>query len=188
MRVLNLSTTLEPLETLKPHPKNPRRGNTAAIRDSIGHAGFYGTLIAQRSTRRILAGNHRWQAAKQAGLTEIPVTWLDVTDEQARRIMLADNRTADRGTYDEQALLELLQTVHTETNLTGTGYDENDLTAMLDNLNEPTFTPTPAGATRPNRITPAQLAEAADKLTESPPPKHLHPAMCPNCGHEFYVD
>lgn len=58
MRVLNQTTSLEPLTAVKPHPENPRRGATAAIVDSIQAHGFYGALIAQRSTRYVIAGRH----------------------------------------------------------------------------------------------------------------------------------
>jgi len=85
-------TTLEPTNTLAPHPENPRRGATAAIVDSIQAHGFYGALIAQRSTRYVIAGNHRLQAAITAGLETVPVIWLDVTDEQARRILTKNAR------------------------------------------------------------------------------------------------
>lgn len=41
-------------------------------------------------------------------ITSVPVVWLDVDDATAKRIMLADNRTADLATYDEQILAEAL--------------------------------------------------------------------------------
>ena len=44
---------------LRPHPRNPRRGDVDAIEESIAENGFYGCVVAQRSTGYILAGNHR---------------------------------------------------------------------------------------------------------------------------------
>lgn len=183
-------TTVEQIDTLERHPDNPRRGATPAIIESIRTNGFYGAVLAQRSTRRILAGNHRAAAAQAAGLTAIPVTWLDVTDAQARRILLADNSTSDRADYDDQALADLLTAVHaTPEGLTGTGYDDHDLVGLLDHLTEP-FTPEPGAITRPEqRHTPDTVAAAGEKLAaQYAAGKELHPAMCPNCGHEFYVD
>lgn len=135
MRVINEDTTLEPLENLTPHPRNPRKGNTQAIAASIEETGFYGHVIAQRSTGYILAGNHRYQAAKQAGATTIPVTWVDVDDKQALQILLADNRTSDVAEYDDQALAELLKELQAQsTNLDAIGYTGDDVNRALKTL------------------------------------------------------
>ena len=48
------------------------------------------------------------QAAKALGWPEIAVTWVDVDEEQAARIVLVDNRTNDLAGYDEAALADLL--------------------------------------------------------------------------------
>ena len=48
----------------------------------------------------------------------------DVDDEAATRIVLADNRTADKATYDNEILLEVLGRVKT---LEGTGFDADDV-------------------------------------------------------------
>tara|TARA_R100000808_G_C2081379_1_gene105062 strand:- start:142 stop:759 length:618 start_codon:yes stop_codon:yes gene_type:complete len=117
---------------LKMHPRNPRSGNTEAIRESIEHNGFYGTVIAQRSTGYILAGNHRWKAAKEAGASHIPVAWIDVEEEHAHRIMLADNRTNDMASYDEAGLAALLTELSESMGLEGTGYLQTDLDLLLD--------------------------------------------------------
>ncbi len=62
---------------------------------------------------------------------------MDVTDEVARRIVLADNRTADLGTYDDQILVDLLKGM---SDLDGTGYDADDLLALLgETFEEPAY-------------------------------------------------
>jgi hypothetical protein len=109
------------LSKLQPHPKNPRKGNVAAIEDSIEANDFYGALVVQRSTGYILAGNHRYEAARKKGMQKLPVVWLDVDDDRALRILLADNRLNDVAAYDEAALAKLLKGMD---DLTGTGWDE----------------------------------------------------------------
>ena len=147
MRTINQATELAAIDAIRPHPQNPRQGDIGAIRTSIDNNGFYGTIIAQKKTGHILAGNHRWQAARQAGATELPVTWVDVDDDHALRILLADNRTNDLATYDDHALADLLKSLHESTGtLAGTGYDGDDLDDLvalldgppdLDNMAEP---------------------------------------------------
>jgi len=130
--IINETIEQVPIGDLQPHPRNPRRGDVGAIQASIGHHGFYGTVVAQRSTGRILAGNHRWLAAKAAGLTEVPVAWVDVDDEQAERILLVDNRANDLASYDDEALLELLRELQaTDDGLAGTGFDDAAMDALL---------------------------------------------------------
>jgi len=136
MRVLNTSTKDEPIDAVKPHPRNPREGDIGAIHQSIEANGFYGSIVAQKSTGFILAGNHRWQAARHAKSTTIPVTWIDVDDDHAVRILLADNRTNDLASYNNNVLSELLAELHSSTGtLAGTGYDGNDLDEILSDLN-----------------------------------------------------
>jgi len=101
MRILDGKTEVVPIDALKPHPRNPREGDIGAIHASINNNGFYGRVLAQKATGFILAGNHRWQAMTQAGAKEIPVEWIDVDDDHALRILLADNRTNDLASYND---------------------------------------------------------------------------------------
>lgn len=122
------------LAELTPHPSNPRQGDVGAIVQSIEANGWVGSLVAQCSTGYVLAGNHRLQAAGHLGFDKVPVHWVDVDDETALRILLADNRTADLATYDEQALAQLLAELATDSDLEGTGYDGDDLDNLLADL------------------------------------------------------
>lgn len=125
MRLQDQTLELVDVGALKPHPSNPRRGDLAAITASIEANGFYGAVVAQRSTGYILAGNHRHAAATSAGARQIPCFWLECDDATAARILAADNRTSDLGGYDEVALAELLTRIQAESGgLEGTGYDQ----------------------------------------------------------------
>lgn len=127
-----------PVDLLKQHPMNPRRGDVDAIVESIKVNGFYGTVVVQKSTNYILAGNHRWLAAQRAGLDSVPVMWLDVTDVQAKKILLADNRMNDRAIYDEAELQSLLRSVIAHDDLRGTGFDATDIDKLIeDAVDEP---------------------------------------------------
>lgn len=121
-------------DVLKEHPKNPRRGAVEAIDESIEINGWFGAVTAQKSTGYILAGNHRYRVAVARGAKEIPVIWMSVDDETALRILLADNRTADLGTYDEETLSELLSGLET---LDGTGYGLMHLEAEMEATDTP---------------------------------------------------
>lgn len=137
-KIANVDQTVEPVDSLTPHPRNPNQGDVGSISESIEAHGFYGQVIAQQSSRTILAGEHRWRAAKAAGMAEIPVTWVDVDDDQALRIVLVDNRSAELAYRDPQGLVELLQELaQTPLALTGTGYDGDALDELLADLAPP---------------------------------------------------
>ena len=126
---------LVPIGDIQPHPKNPRQGDVNAIVASIKANQFYGVCVVQRSMGFILVGNHRWMAARQCGLEQIPVVWVDCDDATALRILLADNRTNDLASYDEQMLVEMLQEIQAEVGtLGGTGYDLEALDDLLKDL------------------------------------------------------
>lgn len=148
MPVVDQEYHLVRVDDLTPHPDNPRKGDVAAIGGSVEDNGFYGALVAQKSTGHILAGNHRWQAAKDAGLDVLPVIWVDVDDDRAKRILLADNRTNDLATYDESGLLELLEGLAlTPDELAGTAFDDealDDMRAVFDH--DETLPPTETNA------------------------------------------
>jgi len=123
-----------PIDDLIRHPETPRRGDIPAISASIEVNGWYGAVVAQSSTRHVLAGNHRMEAARRLGMTDLPVHWLDVDDATARRIMLADNRTSDLATYDDAVLVQLLEAAAADDDLFGSGYDGDDLDDLLADI------------------------------------------------------
>lgn len=134
-KIINQSIETTPISALSLHPRNANQGDAGAIYESIEANGFYGTIVAQRSTGHVLAGNHRLQAAQMAGIDEVPVCWVDVDNERALRLLLADNRTTRLGHDDESALSELLAELsNSESGLAGTGFDGDDLDQLINDL------------------------------------------------------
>jgi len=117
-------TTLTPLTELQRFPGNPREGDVGAISESLRLFGQYRPIVVNKRNNQILKGNHTAAAAASLGWKEIAVVWVDVDDEAATRIVLADNRTADKATYDNDLLVQILGEVKT---LDGTGFDDDDV-------------------------------------------------------------
>lgn len=127
-----METKTVDLLDVQPHPQNVRQGDIGAIVESLKVHGQYRPIVVQRSTGFILAGNHTWKAARTVGLKTLDVTYVDVDDDEALRILLIDNRSNDLATYDDPSLVELLkQLMETERGLTGTGFDGDDLDELL---------------------------------------------------------
>jgi ParB-like chromosome segregation protein Spo0J len=151
-----LASLAEPLDTLKPRARNPRRGDVSAIRESLQRHGQYRPIVANQPTREVLVGNHTLAAARELGWTDIAVTWVDVDDETASRIVIVDNRTSDLAGWDDALLSELLRDLP---DLVGTGYDQRELDALLAKLAPPDEFPDP------------ELGDDA--------------YQCPSCGYEW---
>lgn len=121
-----------PLSALREHPANPRQGDLGSIIESIKANGWASVIVAQKGGV-VLAGNHRLKAARELGMETVPVLWLDVDEETALRILLADNRTSDLASWDDRALAGLLVDLQQQsaTGLTGLGWDTQDLDALI---------------------------------------------------------
>lgn len=129
-----------PLAELKPHPGNPRNSDTDAIIESLRANGQYQPLVVA-DDGVVLVGNHRYMAMMELGweTTEAVVVPYPSDDPRATKIMLADNRTTDKATYDTVALLKLIATL--DQDIYGTGYDADDLTRLLAKVNKAVETP-----------------------------------------------
>ena len=132
MTPIQVQARIVPIDSLKPYPINPRRGNLRAIEESLRTNGQYRPIVVQETTQYILAGNHTWLAAKNLGWSEIAITVVDCDERSAKKIVLADNRTSDLGSFDDSLLLELLEQLDS---WEGTGYDTDEFD-KIDGLYE----------------------------------------------------
>ena len=121
----------KPINDFAGHPRNVRQGDIGAISVSLEAHGQYKPILVQKSTNFIIAGNHTWQAAKQLGWPEIAVQYLDIDDDKALRILLADNRATDLASYDDRALAEVLSEFARGYDMGGLLWDQDDLDDLL---------------------------------------------------------
>jgi ParB-like chromosome segregation protein Spo0J len=115
-----------PLDELTPFPGNARRGLIPKIQDSLRRNGQYRSLVVRQDgvALVVLAGNHTMQALAAEGHAEARCDVIECTDQEARRINLADNRLSDLATDDKQALADLLAEID---DLEGAGYTAKDV-------------------------------------------------------------
>ena len=108
-----------PIDSVHLAPSNPREGDVGAIIESFRALGIFKPITVNERTNTIVAGNHRWMAAKALGYTEIDVEYIDVDQSKEKLIVLADNRIADLGENDSLALANLLKEID---DTSGLGY------------------------------------------------------------------
>lgn len=126
-----LSSLLVPIDSLTPYPGNPREGDVEAIRKSIRRFGVQKPIVVQEDSRQIVAGNHLWLAMKEEGATEIPASLTPLSDEEAKAYLIADNRTAELGGYNEVDLAAILRDIRDNGDLDGTGYSPREVEKFL---------------------------------------------------------
>lgn len=103
-RSVIVKTGPTPIDQLRPHPDNPNEGDAGEIAGSLNQNGFYRPIVA-RVDGTILAGHHVYEAALATGMTHLEVSFVDVDDATALRILVGDNEIADLGPGANPALL-----------------------------------------------------------------------------------
>ena len=89
-----------PVEFLRSNPRNPRKDfreeELKELADSIRERGVVQPILArpiagESEHYEIIAGERRWRAAQKAGLHELPVYILEVSDKEALELAIIEN-------------------------------------------------------------------------------------------------
>ena len=128
-----LETKAISLDKLKMFHKNPNVGNVPAIAESLKENGQFKPIIVNKGTEtgrgyEILGGNHTYLGARELGWGTILCSIVDVDDEHATKIVLADNKTASLAKIDDKVVAELFASLP---DVEGTGYDQAEMDAIL---------------------------------------------------------
>jgi ParB-like chromosome segregation protein Spo0J len=115
-----------PIDSLRAHPGNARKGDIAVLTESLRTHGQYSPIIVN-ANGVVIAGHNVLKAAKQLGWKQVDVRRVDVDDDTAARMVIADNRTSDLATYNLAALGDILRTLP---DLTGTGFEDAEAAAL----------------------------------------------------------
>jgi DNA modification methylase len=126
-----------PIDLLRPDPANPRRISDEeldSLERSIRQFGFVQPVLARREGNTVIGGHQRLLAARRLGLPIVPVTYLDLSQEQARLLNLALNKIS--GSWDDALLARLLADLQTSPpiDLTLSGFAEDEVRDLLRSL------------------------------------------------------
>ena len=145
------------VDGLKPNNRSARRHTAAKLKKltkAIKTFGFTAPIVLGTNDE-ILAGHARLEAARDAGLSEVPTISLShLTPPQQRAFMISDNRLAELATWDDAVLkLELSELASFDFGLSleDLGFDTPDLNRIL--------------------FSPANDADAGAAEDEPPPPE-----------------
>jgi hypothetical protein len=117
---------------------NPRQEQPVEeVAESIRRFGF-GAPILARPNGEIIAGHTRWKAAQSIGLDRVPVRYMDLTENEARALALADNRLGELAAWDVEGLADALREIRGESaSLDALGWQSEDLDLLFDLYPEP---------------------------------------------------
>lgn len=122
------------IETLKPWDNNPRKNAPAVqkVADSIERFGFGSPIVARLEDSRIIAGHTRLKAAQSLGHRSVPVRFLDISNEEASLLALADNRLGEIAEWDDSGLAEVLKQLEQEgASFEGVGFDDSEIEEII---------------------------------------------------------
>jgi DNA modification methylase len=122
------------LADIKPYPGNPRHNDAAvaAVAASIREFGFCQPIVVD-GQGVIIVGHTRFKAAHRLGLEKVPVhVAAGLTPAQVKAYRLADNKTGQIATWDEEQLVrELLDLQRLDVDLDVTGFSVQELAGLL---------------------------------------------------------
>ena len=131
---------------------NVKDHDIGAIHESMNRFGFTSPLLMNEATMKLVAGHGRIEALKQKRQFNEPrpnnievdednnwtvpvIRGISFKDEnEAQAYLLADNRLVELGGWNTNVLLEELEKLAEETDLTGTGFDQADIQQMYDDM------------------------------------------------------
>ncbi len=120
------------IEKLLPWVHNPRLNDEAVppVKRSIEKFGFGAPILARRANGEVIAGHTRLKAALALGLKTVPVRYLDLTEEQAHQLALADNRLGENAQWNDELLSEVLRQFDAS-DLPDLGFSTSELEVLL---------------------------------------------------------
>ncbi|HSF19330.1 MAG TPA: ParB/RepB/Spo0J family partition protein [Vicinamibacteria bacterium] len=106
-----------PIEEIDPNPNQPRQqmGDLSELTASIREKGILEPLIVRgyQGHYQIISGERRYQAALQAGLTELPCVLRDVDDQETIELALVENiQRKDLTPFEEAEAFGMLVNQH----------------------------------------------------------------------------
>lgn len=137
----DLAVRYQPINCLIPHPRNSRvhsKHQVRRIAESIKEFGFTNPVLIARDNT-IIAGHGRVAAAALLGMDRVPTIELQqLSQDQVRAYILADNKLAERAGWDNSILaieLQYLTNLDMNFDVTLTGFDVPEIDLIIEEAN-----------------------------------------------------
>jgi hypothetical protein len=139
----DLSIVYAPIGSLRPYARNARTHTTRQIKliaESIKAFGFTNPILTDQNNT-IVAGHGRLEAARLIGMAKVPTVRLEnLTEDQIRAYVIADNRLAEKAGWDKSILAIELQHLMTldcaDFDVTITGFEVPEIDMIIEEAKE----------------------------------------------------
>lgn len=142
------------IDAIQSAKKNPKKHDIPGLIETMTQLGFGETPLLDERTGRLLAGHGRIEALVEMqkrklhaprgirsvdDVWSIPVTrgYASESDEKAEAYLVSSNTQGVKGGWDGGELAGLLKGLADSGNLSGSGYDQTSLDALLRQVEEP---------------------------------------------------
>ena len=101
------------IDRIIPYWNNARNNSKAVkpVEESIKKYGFNQPLVLDKNFE-IIVGHTRYFALLNLGYKEVPCIIVDLDEEKARQYRIADNKTSEFASWDEEKLIRELRTMN----------------------------------------------------------------------------
>lgn len=174
---------------LIPYAANSRTHSdeqVAQIAASITEFGWTNPILVDEQNN-VIAGHGRILAAKKLGFDAVPCIVLDnLTSDQKKALVIADNKITDNAGWDTKTLIAELSSLD-DFDFTNFGFSSDELDALLNEVYTPEYTPNFSNI----GVNENQLSRAADGMAsqieglQSDKANRATEVICPYCAETF---
>lgn len=162
MNVVNVD-----INKIIPYWNNPRNndGTVPRLMESIKSYGFNVPLVVNKDYV-VITGHARLKCARKLGMKEVPCVIVNLTDEQAKKYRIADNKIQELSSWNEEELFKELREIGDRLELVDMGFSESEITEAIGSVEqefEKAFNPKVEDMPI---VTPEKATEASDASGE----------------------
>lgn len=115
------------IDELLAHPKNPNthpQNQIKLLAQNIRYHGWRHAIVVSKLSGYIVAGHGRLEAARELGVSIVPVEYQDfATEDNELAVLVGDNRLAELSSLDTNSLQDIVEQ-----------FKENDFDTILGGL------------------------------------------------------
>lgn len=124
------------VDDILPNPKNPNThpaSQVSLLAQNIRYHGWRHPITISKLSGFIVSGHGRWEAAKELGVSIVPVEYQDFTSEDNElAVLVGDNRLAELSSIDLNSLQDIVEGFEkNDFDTILAGYEKADLEALL---------------------------------------------------------
>lgn len=118
-----------------PYWHNPRKNDATVEKliKSIKSYGFNVPLVVNKDMV-LITGHARLKAAKKMGLQTVPCVVVDLTEEQAKKYRIADNKIQESSEWNEESLFKELREIGDPLDIVDMGFTAEEVQSIIGDI------------------------------------------------------